>query len=171
MNVNSMNPSNVHPIHTAPALVAALPAMFGQPIPGRSLMLLALNEMEGGWSVVRGIQRYNTEHFDAHDGCRLLQAAHTEPVHVLGVLIDRRTTRDTTAHAALLDNAGYYLELQDAGLATVYATTATTAGSPVWSRNTRTYHGPVPVADQRHTTDAAYLLPAELTGFTGRYTA
>ncbi|MFJ9371446.1 hypothetical protein ACIRRA_44595 [Nocardia sp. NPDC101769] len=167
MNVNSVNPFDIHLIHAAPALVAALPAIAGEPIPGRSLVLLAVGEIDGGWSVVRGIQRYRTEQFDAHDGCRLLEDAHGERVHVLGVLVDRDTTRHTTAHAALLDDAGYYLDLQDAGLVTVYATTATTAGSPVWSAHTGTYQGPVPAACHRHSESAVYLLPAELTGFTG----
>lgn len=160
-----MNPSDIHLIQTAPALVAALPAIHGSPIPTQTLVLMQLTDAPGEWSVTSTTSSHQLD-FDAHDLCNLLHRPNNPAPRALAIIIDAECDGPDDRpyeHARLLDRVESHFALAGVALHAAYAAKGTTTGYPVWSIDAHAHLGTVPTPDTRHTPTSVYLLPRILT--------
>ncbi|MFE3002796.1 hypothetical protein ACFXG4_48550 [Nocardia sp. NPDC059246] len=147
------------------ALVESLPAQHGQPLEPRSLTLILLRDLPGGWKQVENVHSSRLETPDRYAVTELTSGFTGS--HAIAVVVDRDADGpgdSVTLHVDTIARTDYQLSARGVHLTNAYAARAVSPGNPVWSLRTDAYIGLVP----RHRlteTPTTYLCAPDLINY------
>ncbi|MEV6071972.1 hypothetical protein AB0L82_35990 [Nocardia sp. NPDC052001] len=156
--------SHIVLIDDVPALVASLPQQYGREIPPRSLVLLLLKTVTPQHMTVENIAVSPLESLDRFTTTELTSG--TVGNTVIAVIVDDLAHCPAVRgyeHSLILDAAAYGLAARDATMTALYATSAISAGHPVWSVDTYEILGSVPAPRPAPPGGTSYHLAQQLS--------